>query len=298
MEYKDFNAIVEAAKNRKTRKTVAVIEAGEEHTIDAVKMAWDDGIIAPALIGKKAEILELLGDSNIPQDYIIDSPSPEESARIAVKLVRDGKADFLMKGLAETSQIMKAILNRETGIRTGRTISQVVFVTMDTYHKLLCITDPSIVADPTLEKKKDMTQNAVDVMKNLGYEKPKVGAICAIEKVNPGMIETVEAAELKRMADEGIIRDCEFEGPISLDLALEPGSAAIKKYTSPVAGDADIVLMPTLAAANIFAKALRIFAKSTNVGVMLGAQVPMVLVSRSTDTKAKYTSLAVVSEMV
>jgi len=298
MEYKDFDSIIEKAKSRNSRKRVAVIEAAETHTIDAVKMAWADGIIAPTLIGKKEEIVRLLEGSDIPDDMIIDSSSPEESAKIAVKLARDDKVDFMMKGLAETSTVLKAILDKETGIRTGRTISQVTFISAGGYHKLLCMTDPSIVVEPTLEKKKDMVQNAVDIMNKLGYESPKVAVLCAIEKENPRMIETVDAAKLKEMAAEGIITGCELEGPISTDLALQKEAAKIKKYDSNVAGDADILLLPTLASANILAKALRIFAKSINVGVMVGAKVPMVLVSRSTNTESKYTSLAVLSEMV
>lgn len=298
MIYKDFDAIVEQAKKGKRGKRVAVIEAGEPHTLDAVTQAWHDGIIIPTLIGDKEKILALLGDSDLPRDSIIHAESPEESARTAVRLVREGKIDFLMKGLAETSIVIKAILNRETGIRTGRTISQVALVSMERYHKLLCITDPAIVMNPTLEKKKDIVQNAVDIFRNLGYECPKVAALCAIEKENPDMIETVDAAALSEMARQGIITGCELEGPISADIAFDLEAAKIKGYSGTVAGDADILLMPTLASANILAKALRQFANSINVGIMVGAAVPMVLVSRSTNTKSKYTSLAVVSEMV
>lgn len=297
MVYKNFESIVEHAKAQKLKKRVAVIEAGEAHTIDSVVRAWREGIIAPTLLGNKETIMKLLSEPEL-EKTIIDTGSPEESAAIAVRLVKEGKIDFLMKGLAETSTILRAILNHDTGIRTGRTISQVTFVSMERYHKLLCITDPSIVANPTLEKKKDMVQNAVDIMLKLGYERPKVAALCAIEKENPDMIETVDAAALKRMVDEGVITGCDFEGPISADLALEKEASGIKSYQSSVAGDADILLMPTLAAANILAKSLRLFAGSINVGVMVGAAVPMVLVSRSTDAEAKYTTLAVVSEMV
>ncbi len=297
MIYKNFESIIEQAKAKQSRKRVAVIEAGEPHTIDAVLQAWREGIIAPTLLGKKEKIFELLGSSEL-KDSVIGTETPEESAQIAVRLAREGKIDFLMKGLAETSTVLKAILNRETGIRTGRTMSQITLVSMESYHKLLCITDPSIVALPTLEKKKDMIQNAVDIMRKLGYERPKVAALCAIEKENPDMIETVDAAELGRMVAAGQITGCDFAGPISADLALEHEASGIKGYDNPVAGDADVLLMPTLSAANILAKALRLFANSINVGVVVGAAVPMVLVSRSTNTISKYTSLAVVSEMV
>ena len=298
MIYHDFDSIIENAKAKKRHKRVAIIEAGEQHTIDATIQAWREGIIDPVLIGNKEKIMELSGGVDFPADAIIGTNSPEESAQIAVRLVREGKIDFLMKGLAETSTVIKAVLNRENGIRTGRTISQVTLISLERYHKLLCLTDPSIVMNPTLEKKKDMVQNAVDILRKLGYECPKVAALCAIEKENPDMVETVDAAALKRMADEGIITGCELEGPISADIAFDAEAAKLKGFKGTVAGDPDILLMPTLASGNILAKALRQFANSINVGVMVGAAVPMVLVSRTTNTRSKYTSLAVVSEMV
>lgn len=295
--YKDFDSVIEQAKAKKRGVRVAVIEAGEEHTLDATTQAWRDGIIKPVLIGNRDKIMALLKEPALAET-VIHTETPEESAQVAVRLVREGKIDFLMKGLAETSTVIRAILNRETGIRTGRTISQVTLIAVKTYHKLLCVTDPAIVALPTLEKKKDIVQNAVDVLNKLGYERPKVAALCAIEKVNPDMIETVDAAALKKMVDTGEITGCEFEGPISADIAFDAEAAKIKGYQGSVCGDPDLLLMPTLAAGNILCKAMRQFAGSINVGVMVGATVPMVLVSRSTNTKSKYTSLAVVSEMV
>ncbi len=297
MIYKDFDAVIEQAKAKKRGVRVAVIEAGEEHTLDAATQAWRDGIIKPVLIGNSEKIFSLLKDPEL-KEAVIHTDSPQESAETAVRLVREGKIDFLMKGLAETSTVLKAILNRETGIRTGRTISQITLIAVSTYHKLLCVTDPAIVALPTLEKKKDIVQNAVDVLQKLGYERPKVAALCAIEKVNPDMIETVDAEALSKMVDAGEITGCEFEGPISADIAFDAAAAKIKGYQGSVCGDPDLLLMPTLAAGNILCKAMRQFAGSINVGVMVGAKVPMVLVSRSTNTKSKYTSLAVVSEMV
>jgi phosphate butyryltransferase len=203
-----------------------------------------------------------------------------------------------MKGILETSQIIKAIINKETGLGQGRTISHMTITHIPSYHKLLVITDAAILIEPTLAQKKDIIQNAVDGLIALGYDKPKVAVLTSIEKVNPKMQESVDAAELKKMVESGEITGCSLEGPISTDLALNKEAAEIKGYHSDVTGNPDILVMPNLVCGNILSKALREFADTTSVGVVLGAKIPMVLTSRGASVRSKYTSVVVVSQMV
>ena len=301
MEYKDFEELTERAREKKARKPVAVAGADDPHTLEAVVRAAKEGIIDPYLVGDTTRICKILTELgwNLPCDHLIHCMSPEETAFESVRLVREGKAAFLMKGLIETAVLMKAILNRETGIRTDRTISHVNFTSVRNYGKIFAVTDSAIVSNTDLAHKKDILQNAADAMCALGYEQPKAAVLCAIEKVNPAMQETVDAAELKKMSENGEITGCVVDGPVSIDIAFDSeGAASIKGYTSPVVGKPDILVMPTLAAGNIFAKALRIFADSTSVGIVMGAKVPVVLLSRSTPVRSKYYSLVIASAMV
>lgn len=301
MEYKNFDDLVNKAKAARQKKPVAIIGADDPHTMEASVMAAKEDIVDLYLIGNSTKIKKLLVeyDYETSDDHIIHCERPEEMAFEGVRLVREGKVAFLMKGLIETSTLMKAILNKETGIRTNRAISHVNFTSVRNYGKIFCVTDSAIVSNTDLDHKKDILQNAVDAMRALGYEQPKVACLCAIEKVNPAMQETVDAAELKAMSLNGRITGCVVDGPVSIDIAFDSeGAASIKGYTSEVVGQPDILVMPTLAAGNILAKALRIFADSISVGVVMGAKVPFVLLSRSTPVRSKYYSLVIASAMV
>lgn len=301
MVYKNFSEIIEQAKSARRGKRIAIAAAEELQVIEAALKAFRDGIAYPYLIGDKKKILNIITNNNfdidVDENWIIDADTPEMCAFEAVRLVREGKADFLMKGLIETGTMMKELINRDTGILAGGLISHMSISTLPGYHKVIGLTDAAIVDNPDLDKKKSIVQNAVNAMRSLGYERPKVAALCAIEKVNPKMTETVEADALKKMVESGEITDCIFEGPISCDLALDPKAAKIKGYMSPVSGDPDILLMPNLSTGNIAIKLLRQFAGCSSVGIVLGAKVPMVLISRSADAAMKYNSIAVVSEM-
>jgi phosphate butyryltransferase len=300
MEFKDFSQIIDQARQKKAKTPMAVAAAEEDHTLSAAIQAYKEQVVQPWLVGDKAKILALLKEMNesFPEQYIIDSPDRDNAAFEAVKLVREGKAAFLMKGILETSQIVKALLNKETGLSTGRTLSHMSITHVPKYHKLLVITDAAILIEPTLAQKKDIIQNAVNGLISMGYDKPKVAVLTSVEKVNPKMPESVDAAELKKMWQEGQITGCDLEGPISLDLALNKEAAEIKGYKSEVTGDPDILLMPNLVAGNILSKALREFADTTTVGSVMGAKVPMVLTSRGASVRSKYTSVVVISQMV
>jgi phosphate butyryltransferase len=300
MEFKDFSQILDLARQKKAMTPMAVAAAEEDHTLSAAVAAWKEKVVQPWFVGDKAKILALLKEvgETFDEKYIIDSPDRDQAAFEAVKLVREGKASFLMKGILETSQIVKAILNKETGLATGRTLSHMSITHVPKYHKLLVITDAAIIIEPTLAQKKDIIQNAVIGLRALGYEKPKVAVLTSVEKVNPKMPESVDAAELKKMWQEGQITDCDLEGPISLDLALNKEAAEIKGYKSEVTGNPDILLMPNLVCGNILSKSLREFADTTTVGSVMGAKVPMVLTSRGASVRSKYTSIVVLSQMV
>ena len=297
--YQNFDVLVGKARAEKRAVPVAVACAEEEHTLEAAIRAWKEQIVSPWLVGDKGKILDILKElgEHAPEERIIGSPDKATSAFEAVRLVREGKASFLMKGLIDTGVMLRALLNRESGLSTGRFASQMSVTSLPAFPRLFAITDVALNISQSLEQKKAIIQNAVDGMRSLGYDRPKVAVVTANEKVDPKMPESVDAGELKKMWLAGEIGDCDLEGPISMDLALNSEVAAIKEFGGPVAGKADILVMPHLVTANILSKALREFADSTLVGVVLGARVPMVLTSRGASVKTKYTSMVVVSLM-
>ena len=244
-------------------------------------------------MGHRDEILRIgreLGHEIAPET-IVDAETDEDAARIAVELIREDKADFLQKGYMQTSTILKAVVNKQTGIGTGGIISHTAFIEIPGYHKLLGVADGGMVPHPDLEQKKGILRNAVEAFRGLGYERPLVAAVCAAETVSPKIIETVDAAALKEAALAGAFGDCYVEGPISLDLAMDRASCEIKKYDSPVSGNTDILLVPYMAVGNIFVKGLLLYAGARMVGVVTGAKCPIALNSRSASFEEKYYSL-------
>jgi phosphotransacetylase len=217
--------------------------------------------------------------------------SPEECALHAAKMVRESRLDCVMKGRIETGALMKVMVNREYGIRRSETMSAVAFVESSYYHKMFAITDVGLLTYPTLEQKRDAIVNAVGAFHKLGVSKPKVAVLAAIERVNPKMKETVEADALKQMNRDGEIRDCVVEGPISYDLSMEAEAAEIKEYKSPVAGDADILVVPDLVSGNILTKSLAFTGGAKQAGSVIGAMAPLILTSRATSMEDKYRSI-------
>jgi len=299
MEYKNFDEILDVARKAKKGVRVAVAAAEEDHVIEAIMKAYRENIIDPYLVGDEGKIRGLIEElqEEISSEHIIHADDKDKAAFLAVQLVRDGKADYLMKGIVDTSNLIRIVLNKETGLFTGRTISHINIQDIPTYKKLLGLSDTAILVRPDLAQKKDIVQNAVDALRALGYEKPKVAAITAVEKVNPKMQETIDADALKKMSLSGELQNCIVEGPISLDLAFDEDAARIKGYTSEVINNADILLVPEMTGGNILAKALRIFTKSRISAIALGAKVPIVLASRGSSVEVKYTSVVVASEM-
>lgn len=289
---KNFEQLQEKASSAKP-KLVAVACAHDAHTLEAVLRAASEGVLRYVLIGYKEAIMRIAGELgyDISTDTIISAETEEEAAKIAVRLVKEGKADFIQKGLMQTATLLKAVVNRETGIGQGRPMSHTALLEIPGYHKLLGVTDGGMIPSPDLETKKAIVRNAVDMFHQLGYEKPLVSAVCAAETVDPKIIETVDAAALKEAALAGELGCCYVEGPISLDLAVDQVSAAIKGFASPVAGETDILLVPNITAGNIMVKALIEFSEAKMVGCVIGAKCPIALNSRSASFEEKYHSL-------
>ena len=289
---KDFKALREFVGAAEP-KTVAVACAHDAHTLEAVFHAASEGILRYILVGHRDEIVRIgreLGHE-VPADCIIDADTDEDAAFKAVQLIREDKADFLQKGYMQTSTILRAVVNKQTGIGMGGIISHTAIIEIPGYHKLLGVADGGMVPHPDLEQKKGILRNAVEAFRGLGYERPLVAAVCAAETVSPKIIETVDAAALKEAALAGEFGDCCVEGPISLDLAMDLESCKIKKYESPVSGNTDILLVPYMAVGNIMVKALLLYGGARMVGVVTGAKCPIALNSRSASFEEKYYSL-------
>ncbi|MDR1379332.1 MAG: phosphate butyryltransferase [Synergistaceae bacterium] len=299
MILRSFDELIEKTKGFSSPRRVVVVASAAEHALKAVLRAQKDGLVKPVLVGDKAKTLEILShlgavapDQDTYQD-IYDVPDDDEAARKAVSLIREGKGDFLMKGKLETAQMLKPVVNKETGLGTGGLMSNFVIFQAPRYHKLLVVTDGGMVTYPTLEQKKAIIKNTVETLKALGYENPKIGVLAAVEKLNPKMPETVDADALRRMNAEGEIKDCIVEGPISLDLALDPEAAVIKGYKSPVAGDADVLIVPNIHTGNALGKSILLFGGGRMANFIVGAKVPIVLASRASSVEEKYLSLMV-----
>lgn len=288
-----FDGIREALKAQPVKKRIGVVVAQDKHTLDAVLHASADGLVKPVLLGDKqaiAKVMSQMGES-LENVEIIDIASPEGCAIEAASLVRQGMLDCVMKGKIETGTLMKVLVNKEHGIRRSDTMSMIAFFESPYYHKLFAVTDAGLLTYPTIEQKRDAIANAVSAFQKLGLARPKIGVLTAIEHVNPKMKETVEADQLKQMSLSGEITGCIVEGPISYDLAMSTEAGKIKGYDSPVAGDADILVVPDLITGNTLTKSLLYTGGAKAAGAIVGATVPLVLTSRSTSMEDKYMSI-------
>ena len=266
----------------------AVAHPCEESALAAAVEAAAKGLIVPILVGPAAKIPELAKEKGIDigRAQIVDAPHSHGSAAKAVELVREGKAELLMKGSLHTDELLGAVVARETGLRTGRRLSHVFIMDIPTYHKVLIVTDGAINIAPALEDKMDICQNAIDLAISLGVERPKVAILAAVETVTSKMPATLDAAALCKMAERKQITGAVVDGPLAFDNAISKEAARIKGIMSPVAGDPDILLAPDLEAGNILAKQLSFLAKADSAGLVLGARVPIILTSRA-DTSVR-----------
>ncbi|MDF2628159.1 MAG: phosphotransacetylase [Symbiobacteriaceae bacterium] len=270
---KNFEQMLQAAQEKAARKmpVLAVAQATDHHVEEAVAEAERLGI---------CKALRIVADD------------PNEAARQAVLAVRNGEADLLMKGLLQTAEIMKAVLNKEEGLRTGRALSHVVACEIPGWHKVVYITDVALNVAPDLARKADIVRNAVLTVQALGDAQPKVAALASVEKVNPDMPASVDARALQEMAERGELGNCFVQGPLALDLAASAEAGATKGVTGPVVGDADILMVPAIDAGNMLYKGLVYFARARSAGIIVGAKCPVVLLSRSDSADSKLMSIA------
>lgn len=289
---KDFNALMNLAQERGP-KTISVACAHDKDVLVSIKMAMEKGIIEPILVGDKDKILTIANEIqlNLEGVQIIDEADKVLASRIATELVSSGKAHILMKGLVDTSIIMKQVLDKEIGLRSGKLISHVAVFDVATYHKVFIVTDAAMNIAPNLSQKKEIIDNSVILAQALDIEMPKVAVLAAKESISPKMEATVHAGDLADMNKEGAIKDCIVDGPFALDNAISKESAKIKGIVSPVAGDADILLAPDIEAGNVLYKALSFLANAKSAGLILGAAAPIVLTSRADNEEAKLNSI-------
>ena len=273
----------------------AVAYPCEETALEGAIDAGRQGLITPILVGPAAKIAEIAKAHKIDISgvEVVDAASSHASASKAVELVRQGKAELLMKGSLHSDEILSAVIAKETGLRTGRRLSHVFIMDVPTYHKVLIVTDAAINIAPTLEDKVDICQNAIDLCRAFGLERPKVAILAAVETVNSKMPATLDAAALCKMADRGQIKGGLLDGPLAFDNAISKEAADIKGIKSEVAGDPDILLAPDLESGNMMAKQLSFLANADSAGLVLGAKVPVILTSRADSLRSRIASCAV-----
>jgi phosphotransacetylase len=272
----------------------AVVHPCDETSVQAACEAATLGLIAPILVGPQHKILAAAKRAGVDVSGfpLISTPHSHAAADRAVALVREGKASLIMKGSLHTDELMHAVLAQDTGLRTGRRVSHVYLMEVDNYPKPLLITDGAINISPTLEDKRDIAQNAIDLARVIGIARPKLAILSAVETVSSRLPSTVDAAALCKMADRGQITGAVLDGPLAYDNAISPAAAAEKGIISPVAGMADILLAPDLMAGNILAKQLTFLGGAHAAGVVLGARVPIILTSRADSERARVISCA------
>lgn len=289
-----YEQMLTKCKNLKPIPT-AVAHPCEASALSGAIEAANLGLIAPILIGPRDKIEATAKSEGIDiSGYeIVNAPHSHASAAKAVELLRETRAELLMKGSLHTDELMAAVVSREGGLRTGRRISHVFVMDVPTYHKVLFITDGAINIAPTLEEKADICQNAIDLVIALGLKRPKVAILAAVEMVTSKMPATIDAAALCKMAERGQITGALLDGPLAFDNAISKQAADTKGIHSGVAGDPDILLAPDLEAGNILAKQLSFLANADSAGLVLGARVPIILTSRADSVRARIASCGV-----
>ncbi len=271
-----------------------VLAASEDaHSLNAVFNAASEEIIRPILVGDRektfgmAEILNL----DISKFEFVEASSPVEAVSMSVKMVHDLKADVLMKGKVGTSDMMRCVLNKDYGLRMGKLLSHFAYFEVETYHKLIAVTDVAMNIAPNLSEKIAILNNSVKILNNLGIAKPKVAVLGAVEKVNTEMVATLDAALLSKMNQRDQILNCIVDGPLAFDNAISVESARHKEIKSDVAGDTDLLLMPDIEVGNVLYKSMVFFAKAKVASMIVGASAPIVLTSRSDSEQAKFDSI-------
>ena len=286
--------------DNKPVKRLVLAAAHDSQSLGAVLKAAENKIIHPVLIGEEKEIRRLASKSKYSLEgiQIINEPVIEKTSEMAVKMVNKREADVLMKGKVGTSTLLKHVLNKDWGLRTGNLLSHIALFEVDTYHKLIAVTDVAMNIAPNLQDKIAIVNNSVSCLNMLGVELPKVAVLGAVEMVNESMQATLDAALLSKMNQREQIKNCIIDGPLAFDNAISLESAIHKGIRSEVAGDTDLLLMPDIEVGNVLYKSLVFFARAKVASMILGAAAPIVLTSRSDSEQAKYDSILLAAATV
>jgi phosphate butyryltransferase len=291
-----FTEILKAVK-KKSIKKVSVAVAQDEPVLEAVRDAINEGIAQAVLVGDRRAIEAIAGSIGMSLEgvEIIDEMDNVKASKIAVSLVSSKKADMVMKGLVDTATFLRAVLDKETGLRTGSLLSHVAVFEVPALQRLLILTDAAMNISPDLAAKKQILENAVGVAHAIGIEVPRDAPVCAVEVVNPDMQATIDAAVLSKMNDRGQIKGCIVDGPLAIDNAISEEAARHKGIQSPVAGHADIILVPNIESGNVMYKTLTYTANARIGAVLAGAAAPVILTSRADSPESKMNSIALAS---
>ncbi len=293
MNIKNLNSFIDIAK-QKTKKKIAVAAAEDEPVLLAIMDAIKHGLADPILVGNNEKINQIADQIkiDISQLEIINEKDPVKSAKIAVQLIRDNAAQILMKGLVNTADYLRAVLNKENSLRKGELLSHIGFFESPYYHKLIALTDAAQNPAPEFNDKVAIINNSVDLFHRLGIANPKIAMIAAIEGVNPKMQATIDAASITMMNKRKQIKGCIIDGPLAFDNAVSKGAAEHKGIVSDVAGDTDLIFAPNIEVANALYKSFTYFGGATVAAIILGATVPIVLTSRADSDRSKLMSIA------
>ena len=284
----------------KPKQRIVVAATEDEAVLRSLQPGIKEGIIIPILVGDKAEIAKIAQsiDFDLTGVQVVHNDKGASiSAQLAVSIVKKGDADILMKGFVSTGALLKAVLDKQEGLRKSKVLSHVAFFESPYYHKLLCVTDAAMNIAPDFDTKVHILNNAVEACHKIGIETPKVAVVAAVETVNPKMEATVHAAMLKTMSERKQIKGCIVDGPLAIDIAVSKEAAEHKRIESEVAGDCDIILVPDIEAGNMFYKALSFLGGAKVAAVIMGATVPIVLTSRSDSEESKVLSIALAAAM-
>lgn len=292
--YSKFQDIIDAARARQTKRSIAVAAAADEKMIHVAQAVTAINLCSVILVGDRERIKALADEAafDLNKVRVVDEKDPEKLGLTAAALVSSGEADILVKGKMNTSDFLRAVLNREVGLRTGRQLNVLTCYDEPEEKKLFFITDGGMTIAPTLEDKVEILKNAVPVLHNMGIRCPKVAILAANEKVSPKMPATVDAAALCEMAERGELPEGIYEGPIAFDVAMRPEAAAEKNIQSRVSGDVDLFLVPNIETGNCLGKAIGYFGKGQTAGIVVGAAAPVVMSSRAASIEGKMTSIA------
>lgn len=290
---KHLSQLVDLAKDKRRRK-VAVAAAADYHVLEAIKNAREEGIIEPILIGDTDKIKSIAAEINFDLEgiKIVEEHDNFKASLKACQIIGEGDADILMKGLVSSGVLLKAVLNKEHGLRKGSILSHVALFESPYYHKLLGVSDAAMNVNPDLNEKIAIINNAVEVFHGLGNNNPKVAIVGSVETVNPKMEATMHAATISMMNYRKQIKGCVVDGPLAIDGCVSKEAADLKNITSDVAGDADLIVTPDINGGNILYKSLAFLGGATSAALIMGAKAPIVLTSRGDTERSKFLSIA------